>query len=260
MKRKLNFNPLMLIFLLSIPITLQAQDLRSTFRDDYVRIGLNTLGKGLDYDQSPKQNVFGGRYGAKTGFVLEFGRLFYFKSRNTKEKINYGIDWTLLSLNYNKMDEWADYAIKSGGESRNATDTRIAAAISTKLGPTISFNPIEKVVLDARFQIVPIIRFFDLIYHQNSDDTDGRYFTFANYSREAVDKSFDAEDVKNRMAYGVETSFGITVRRNSIGLAIDYVNGNVKTNYNAYETGEGASAGKVKISTPNMQVKLSITL
>ncbi|EOR94095.1 hypothetical protein ADIARSV_2708 [Arcticibacter svalbardensis MN12-7] len=218
------------------------------------------MGKGLDYGLSPKQNVFSGRYGAETGFVMEFGRMFYIKNRNTKEPINYGLDWTLLSLNYNRMDEWIDYALESGGESKNATDTRIAVAVSTKIGPMISFNPIEKVVLDARIQIVPIIRFFDLIYHQNSGQADDRYFTFANYSREQVDKSFDAEDVKNRMAYGIETSFGITLRRKSIGLAIDYIKGDVKTNYNAYDTGVGATAGKEKISTPNMQLKLSITL
>ena len=260
MKKTHHSQALKLLFLLGISINLQAQDLRSPFRDGYLRIGLNTLGKGLDYNLPPKQNVFNGRYGAKTGYVIEFGRLFYFKSRYTKEPINYGIDWTLLSLNYNKTDEWVDYALQSGGASKNATDTRIAAAISSKLGPVISFNPIEKVVFDARIQVVPIIRFFDLLYHQNEDEPNERYFTFANYSREEDDPNFDAEDVKNRMAFGMETSFGLTLRRKSIGLAIDYVQGKVKTNYNAYEANEGATSGRVKISTPNMQVKLSVTL
>lgn len=246
---------LLLLGLLSTGVHLFAQE-RSPFRNGYMRLGLNKLGNDLNLSLSPKENVFDGRYGAKTGYVFEFGRIYYFKNRDEAKTVNYGLDWTILSLNYNKMDDWENYGDNAGAPFADVDGTKIAAAISTKIGPVISLNPVEKLVIDVRFQIAPIWRFFDLSYSEEEESGEGRYFSFINDAQE----DFDGESVKNRIGFGVATSYGITVRRRALGLSLDYVSGKVKSTYEAFDNVSGDSFGKAKIPANNLQFKLSFTL
>jgi hypothetical protein len=236
----------------SLPSTVVGQ---SAFRSAYTRLGINKLGSDLDHNLSPFQNVFDGRYGAGTGYVFEFGRIFYFKNKDKPGMINYGLDWTYLSLNYNKMDGWEAYGAASGAQSYYIEGTGIAAAISSKIGPVLSINPIEKLVVDVRFQIAPVARFFDLSYEEEEAGGDGRYFYFTNESGD----DDDSESIQNRIAFGVATSYGITVRRKSFGLSVDYVSGKVKSNYDSYD-GSTFLFGKEKIPARNLHFKLSLTL
>jgi hypothetical protein len=89
---------------------LNAQKERSVFRKGYQRIGISTLGNSLDKNLSPKENVFNGNCGAGSGFEFESGHIYYFKPKTYKGKINYGLDWTILSATYNKLDEWNGYS------------------------------------------------------------------------------------------------------------------------------------------------------
>jgi len=253
MKKNLYF---LVIVLLVSTAQVNAQNWRSAFRSGYMRLGINTLGDNLDPALSPVQNVFDGRYGASTGYVFEFGKVFYFrKTTQEKQLINFGLDWTILSFNYNKMDKWDTYARESNGGDYTIDGTKIAAAISSKLGPVVSFNPTEKVVIDFRFQIAPVFRFYDLDYIDHYEQPNERYFSFVNYEAEEGDEDYDGEAIKNRIAFGVAKSFGITLRRKAIGIALDYISGDVKSNYES-ET----SFGKAKIPAKNFQVKLSLTL
>lgn len=246
------------VFLLTATVQVNAQD-RSAFRSGYIRLGINKLGDDLDKSISPKQNVFDGRYGAGTGYVFETGRVFYFMGRTQPKLINFGLDWTYLSLNYNKMDKWATYGRDRGATDVTVDGTKIAAAISSKLGPVISFNPIEKLVIDARFQVAPVVRFFDFGYSENGGKANEQYFSFTNYEGDGTEE-YDGESVKNRIAFGVATSFGVTLRRKAIGFAVDYISGDVKSNY---ESGGGtsiSSSGKENIPVHHIQFKLSFTL
>jgi hypothetical protein len=252
----------LLLFMLTLLVfSMESRAQRSAFRSGYLRLGINALGDDLDQKLSPKQNIFDGKYGAGTGYVFETGRVFYFGKKTVDHQLlNFGLDWTYISLNYNKMDKWEDYGRASGSTDIDVSGTKIAAAISSKLGPVISFNPIEKLVIDARFQVAPVIRFFDLEYSENYGEANERSFSFVNYDMEETDQDFDPESVKNRIAFGVATSFGITVRRKAIGFAIDYISGNVKSYYQASEGALGSSNGKEKIPVHNLQFKLSLTL
>ncbi|SEB16346.1 hypothetical protein [Pedobacter hartonius] len=248
-----------MVFICVFNLKLTAQ--RSAFRSGYIRIGINKIGDGLDQQLSPKQNVFDGRYGAGTGYVFETGHIFYFGKKSAENQpVNFGLDWTYISLNYNKMDEWEDYGRAAGATEIDVSGTKTAAAISSKLGPVISFNPIGKLVIDARFQVAPVLRFFDLDYSQNYGEPNQQSFTFVNYQKEEMDDSFEAESFKNRIAFGLATSFGITIRRKAIGFAIDYVSGKVNSYYEATEGSLGSSAGKEKIPVHNLQFKLSLSL
>jgi hypothetical protein len=240
-------------------LNIQAQE-RSTFRSGYARLGINKLGSKLDNNLSPKENIFQNRYGAGTGYVFEFGHIYYFKNRQIDRQINYGLDWTILSFNYNKMDKWDDYTPSSATSDSYTDGLEIAAAISTKLGPTISFNPVERLVIDLRFQIAPTLRFFDFSYYEFEGESNVRYFNFINDSESSTDESFDGENIKNRLAFGVATGIGITVRRKAVGVSMDYMIGKVNSNYDAFDSISGNTFGKEKIQANTVQFKLSFTL
>jgi hypothetical protein len=252
---------LILFMLALLAFSLESSAQRSAFRSGYLRLGINSLGENLDQKLSPKQNIFDGKYGAGTGYVFETGRVFYFGKKTSEHQlVNFGLDWTYISLNYNKMDKWEAYGRASGATDVDVSGTKIAAAIASKLGPVISFNPIEKLVIDARFQVSPVIRFFDLEYSENYGQTNERSFSFVNDAQKETDADFEAESAKNRIAFGLATSFGVTVRRKAIGFAIDYISGNVKSYYQASGGAQGSSAGKENIPVHNLQFKLSLTL
>lgn len=248
---------LILLFIVFSTSQINAQS-RSPFRSGYIRLGINTLGKSLDNNLSPYQNITDGRYGAGTGYVLEFGHVYYFKSTSVASTINYGLDWTILSFNYNKLDKWNNYA-KAASKTAFIDGSTVAPAISSKLGPVISFNPVEKLVLDLRFQVAPTLRFFDFSYLEDDKNDNGRYFSFHNENGNSKEEN-DAENVKKRISFGIATSFGITVRRKAIGLSIDYISGKTNSSYEAYDGQTDYISGKQKIPVSNLQVKLSFTL
>ncbi len=236
-----------------------SQNTRTAFRKGYQRLGISTLGNQLDNNLSPKENVFKGNYGATTGFVFESGHIYYFKSTKTNSKINYGLDWTILSATYNKLDKWQNYGAASGADV-TADNTALSIAVASKLGPVISFNPVEKLVIDVRLQAAPVARFSNLDYYENEGKPDYRSFSFYNYGQEDIDKDFDAGNVKNLISFGVGSNVGISIRRKAIGLAFDYTSVKANTNYDAYEGENSHTFGKEKIPTHSMQMKLSFTL
>lgn len=158
------------------------------------------------------------------------------------------------------MEKWEAYAAASGTPEAYVEDSMTAAAVSTKLGPTISFNLVEKFLIDVRLQLAPTVRFFDFGYSENEMSGNGRSFYFINESGTSSDEDYDAESIKNRLAYGLETSIGLTLRRKAIGLSIDCISGKVKSNFEAYDSETGTTFGKEKIKTSNLQFKLSFTL
>lgn len=237
----------------SLYVSAQEIQTRSAFRNGYQRIGLNFLGSKLDNSLSPKANVFNGNFGATTGYCLEFGRNFYF-NKNSILPFRFGLDWTYISLTYNKMD-WKSYAGMNTNANTYIDGTSIAASVSTRLGPVVSFNPVEKLVIDARVQVAPSVYFFDQSFSRNEGLPNEQYFEFIDYTRGDTDGSYDPEKVKNRLFFGVKTGLGITVRRKAIGLAFDYLPGKVKINYDSNE-----GNGQAKIKANNLQLKLSFSL
>jgi hypothetical protein len=237
---------------------LHAQNERSAFRRGYLRLGISSLGSGLDNNLSPKQNVFNGNYGASSGFVFESGHNYYFKSRTYDGKINFGLDWTILSLTYNKVNKWNGYAdARQTGGYVDGSDFSISFA--SKLGPVVSFNPVEKLVIDVRFQAAAIGRVTPFTYYENEEHPDFNSFAFYDYGEEGINGDYDASSVKNTVAFGIGSNFGVTVRRKALGLSVDYSSVKAKTNYDAYEGQDNHSFGSQKIPTHSLQVKLSFT-
>lgn len=242
------------LFILSIA---HAQNERSVFRKGYQRLGISTLGNNLDKNLSPKENVFNGNYGAGIGFVFESGHIYYFKPKSYKGKINYGLDWTLLSATYNKLNKWNTY---SNGAGKTIIDgASFSASLASKLGPVLSINAVEKLVIDVRLQLVATGRVTPFEYYENENDPNYRSFAFYDYGQEDVDESYNASSIKNMVAFGMGTNFGITVRRQAVGVSLDYTSVKANTNYDAYEGEANHSYGKQKIPTNSLQLKLSFS-
>ncbi len=240
-----------------ISLNVLAQE-RSAFRSGYMRLGINKLGEDLDSRLSPKENIFNNRFGANRGYVFEFGNIYYFAPKESKTAANIGLDWTILSFSYNKIDSWDDYAAASGASKVNLHGQIFSAAVSSKLGPNLSINLIGKMVIDLRFQVVPTLRYFDFGYSETGPGQNGRY-VYLGREGQSYEGDFEENKFKERLGFGLATGYGITVRHNSLGLSADYISGKVKTDYNAYDPGSGNTAGKEKIQAKNVQFKLSLT-
>ncbi|WP_158799233.1 hypothetical protein [Pedobacter sp. L105] len=251
---RLFINTSFFISLITLSVYSQAQEL-SVFRSVHTRVGINTLGSSPDNNLSPKQNILKGNYGASTGFVFESGKIFYFQESYRGTEMNYGLDWTFVSLNYNEMNQWNKYGKLAVSQDYAIRGSRITAAISSKVGPVISFNPIEKVVVDVRAQLAPTFRLFDFSYYANTDTPGSDYFSFKN-SKQANNDA-NPESLKNRVGFGLQENFGVTIRRNIIGLSLDYITGKVKANYEARDNNVTTN-GKIKIPAHQLQAKISV--
>jgi len=113
-------------------------------------------------------------------------------------------------------------------------------------------------VIDLRAQVAAVGRITPFEYYEDEGGENARSFSFYNYGEEDVDESYDASSIKNVIATGFGSNFGVTIRRKAIGLSVDYSSVNLKTSYDAWD-GENHTYGKEKIPTHSVQFKLSFT-
>ncbi len=244
---KKQFTLLFSVLVFSVSVAMAQTGTITNFRKGYLRLGINILGNSFDESLSPTENVLAGNLGASKGYAFEFGKSYYFNNDDALP-FRYGLDWTVLSFSYNKFN-WEDHI----SEDVEYEGGKFAIGLSSKLGPVISINPVEKVIIDARLQIVPQLYFYDFSYYNNSDEND--YFSFIDEDPEGMDEDYDPEKVMDRLFFGLKPNFGVTIRRNALGLALDYSPGKIKTQYSSYE---GHGTEKLKVSA--FQIKLSLTL
>ncbi|WP_215225216.1 hypothetical protein [Echinicola shivajiensis] len=213
------------------------QNFPTDFRGSYIRLGLNNvMDSELDPLMSPYENVNNGKIGASKGFTFEWGRNFYFNKRSNGA-LKYGLDWTIINLSYTELD-WTDYAESKAGQSEDSNVFH-GASLTTKVGPVLSYNPVEELIVDFRAQL-------GLSYHgmliDYYDETADDYFTL-----------FSGEDFEGAMSdMSLYPSFGITVRRKTFGLAIDYFKQKVNMPYESENNG----AGMVEVPISTIQYKL----
>lgn len=241
---------LVLAILVTIP-NVYAQQSRSVFRKGYQRFGISSLGSAVANELSPKENFANGNYGARSGLVFESGHIYYFRSKAKARKINYGLDWTFVSMSFNQLSGWNNYS------SMADIGSPFSAAISSKLGPVFSFNPTEKLVIDLRAQVAPVYRFTNFYYESSYDENQPEnYRYYALYDDYNEIKDF----AKNNFAFGIGTNVGITVRRKAIGLSLDYLPVKMKTNFISEEGSNDVTMEKINIKSNSLQFKLSLSL
>jgi len=207
-------------------------------------------------------NLKEGRYGAKRGYVFEFGRNYYFNQTSLLPIFDtkIGLDWTQLSLTYNELD-WSAIIERDRAAGYEVDEFGyFAASVASKVGPVISINFIDKLVLDVRAQLAATYFVNGLDYYAYSED-DERYFTFM--PEEPIDE-VEEENVFSAFGklgkFGIKQNYGATVRYGMIGLAIDYFPGSFKFEYETSEGGGDVQSGKEKFKNNMFQIKLSLTL
>ncbi|MBO9618765.1 MAG: hypothetical protein J7539_06965 [Niabella sp.] len=238
-----------------IPFTASAQAnrSRSPFRKTYIGIGLSFVGHSLDNSLSPEGNILKGNFGAGTGAAFETGKNFYFLKRSQGKKINVGLDWTMLSASYNSVKKsWTSYA-NTAGQPNATIAAPVVLSLATKLGPVLSINPVEQLVIDIRAQVVAGIRGIALQYNEQN-----RGFNAYN---NRVDQSSSGNGVSDifKSSFGVKPGFGATVRRGIAGLSFDYSPGNQTMDYTTAGTNSTSITAKsASIPFDIKQLKLSL--
>ena len=232
----------------------------------YLRLGLNNFGEGtLDANVPMLDNMLDGRYGAKSGYVLEFGRNYYFNRTSLLPLFDtkVGLDWTQLSLTYNELD-WSTFIERDRAAGYEVDVTSFfAASASSKIGPVISVNFIGKLVLDVRAQLAATYFANGVDYYAYTDDDD-RYMTFMPEDGEGDDSEeeggVDLAAFGKLGKFGFKQTYGATVRYGPIGVAVDYFPGSFKYEYETSEGDGDVKAGTEKFKNNMFQIKLSLTL
>lgn len=238
--------PLLLFATLFTANTDAQESFQSPFRKgSYTRLGLNMMGNALNQNLSVKANMLAGNFGGKMGAVLEKGKIFYFKSNESPSIVNYGLDWTIISVTYNPSKKaWNNYISKSGGANATVSMPMVISLFS-KLGPVVSINPVEKLVIDLRGQVAAGVFLFGPMY----DET--------GYSFVALNG--EAKSMLDYATLSIKPNIGITIRRAGIGLAFDYSPGKVKAKYTEV-INDTDHYGTADIQSNSFQAKLSFTL
>lgn len=233
-----------------------AQNERSPFRKGYIRLGVNNIGERINTDLSVKENILRGKYGSDMGYVFETGTIFYFNKPKSGKKIGYGLDWTIISFTYNSLNKWKNYATATGNTGEPFEEIPpLTVSASSKLGPVISFNPVEKLIIDTRVQVVAGASAFLFFYNHNPT---GYYFEMLGRN-ESINEE-DEGQVLKMAVFSIKPNFGITARWKAIGLALDYAPGKINMNYGEeYNDNADEVYGKAKIKTNTLQLKLSFT-
>ncbi|SEN72370.1 hypothetical protein SAMN05216436_12098 [bacterium A37T11] len=221
----------------------------------YIRVGINHLGDKLNETLSPEDNALNGQFGAKTGYTLEFGHQFYLHKNSLLPifPTKIGLDWTYLSLNYSPLD-WDSYHKSRTGNLEQGDDesyTYHAGTISTRLGPVISINPIEKLVLDIRVQLDLSYYFNTIEYEEYNDESD----TNTKFSFVPDEDDDESHGILSKGTLGLRSNFGITLRRKAWGLSADWTSGKLNAKYAIND-----EFGKGKVRTNLVSFKLSVTL
>ncbi|MFT3948274.1 MAG: hypothetical protein QM763_14985 [Agriterribacter sp.] len=217
---------------------------KSPFKRGYIRLGIDKLGGSLNTAVAPAENVHDGNFGAGNGYTLEFGHIFYFLGRKKQRIFNAGLDWTIISLAYNPLDKWEDYA----SQRNEIVDlgTPLHASATSKLGPVIAINPADKLVIEARFQLTYALHYNALSYYVNDGNNEDYDFEFDG------DSYFDNK--------GMGTNIGATLRYGFFGFAVDFSNAKIPTTYYLRQNGQQGANSSEKMPYKHLQVKLSFTL
>lgn len=219
-----------------------AKPWKSPFKRGYIRLGIDKLGSDLNPAADPAQNIRDGNFGAGNGYTLEFGHIFYFIGRKKKRIFNAGLDWTIISLAYNPLDKWEDYASERNENVDMGTPLHVSA--TSKLGPVVAINPADKLVIEARFQLTYALHYNSYEYYVQKENNQSYLLGLEGESY------FDNK--------GAGTSVGATIRYGFFGFAVDWSNAKIPTAY-YLQDGQPEVTGSEKMPYKHFQLKLSLT-
>lgn len=212
---------------------------KPVFKKGYIRLGTSISGK-IDNSISPLENLKKGNTGAEPGYNIEFGHIFYFLNRRELRLVNVGLDWTIAGLGIIPSTGWSQYVKLD--PSAKFYDGTYSLYATSKLGPTVTFNPVKKLVAEVRGQLTYGLRLA------------------TNMGFEGQDYHYKFQDDGFFGTTGLGTSFGATLRYSFFGFSVDYEN--VKTTISSAikEKGSTEIISSQKVPFRNLFLKLNFSL
>ncbi len=191
----------------------------------YLRLGASFLNN--DFVKQLNDGDLDGAYSMPTGLNFEIGKYFFLHSEPVADLFKVGLDASFLSLGYNPV-KWNDPDDPSYVEKTDFT------TIGVKLGPVISFNPLENFYADAFIKLAPTI----------------------------LTSMSEMEDLEE-VLFGLKSDVGVNLRYKKITLTAGYESGAFK--YNSYDSEYNEGTGdyiehttKEKFPMGMFQIKLGL--
>jgi len=182
---------IVLIFIVSISVSAHSQEGSGLDSKFYFRFGYS----------KPATNYFGGDKDAwenikRTGGMFELGSIFILNNLDLGDGLRLGINVDYVTLTYHQFtyEVIGDEFLLRFGE------------VSSKVGPSISFNPVSQLV-------------FDVYIKAKIPWVGGGYI-------EADDIDFDERSFLGSMGFGFST--GINIRFSALILGFEYANAKMK--------------------------------
>jgi len=203
----------------------QRQYSEPDFGKFYLRFGASFLNN--DFLKQLNDGELDDAYSAPTGLNFELGKYFFMHSEPIAGLFKVGLDASFLSLGYNPLT-WNDPDDVDYAEKTDLTTAGV------KLGPVISFNPLENFYADAFVKLAPTI----------------------------LTSMSEMEDLEE-VLFGLKSDVGINLRYKKVTLTAGYESGAFK--YDSYnseyneETGEYIEhTTKEKFPMGMFQIKLGL--
>lgn len=247
---------LLLVMVISTTAAM-AQTQASPFRRKYTRLGIQTPGSQPVTGLSPKENLLKGNFGTEMGYVFEKGRLFYFMPAAEAKLLNVGLDWTIVSFQYSpSANSWDKYARQHTTYSVDDFSAQTVASLSTRLGPVLSINPVQDLVVDLRVQLGLGAYFLGPLYESTgSSSENGVDHGFYGYKDDTT--ATGVKKFTQLFNSAFKPSLGATVRWRTFGLAVDYSPGKMNMHYKAIDN-KLVTTGVQKVPLNTFQIKLTI--
>jgi hypothetical protein len=180
-----------LLIILNISVISYAQENRGLDNRFYIRVGYS----------SPTNSYFGGDSDSwdnisKSGFMFELGSIFILNNLDLADGLRLGINVDYVDFTYHQFnfeDSFEELTLYLG-------------QISSKVGPSISYNPVSKLVLDAYIKAkIPWVG--------------GGYIA-------ADDPDWDERNFIGYVGFGFST--GLNVRFGALIVGFEYANSSIK--------------------------------
>lgn len=157
-------------------------------------------------EASSTTDILSGVGNMNKGFGINFGKQYYINSIDVLDGLKFGVDWTYLS--------WT-YLLAHNSES---IVDEASHFIGVKVGPTASYNPIDKLIVNLKFTFQPTY----LLVSNSLNVPDG----FGGTTKEYFIGT----------AFKVRTALGLYVRYKPFILGFESSWGNPKITYDDYST------------------------
>ncbi|MDI1354994.1 MAG: hypothetical protein PSX36_08750 [bacterium] len=195
-------------------------------------------------------------FGAKTGFYLEMGGMYFLKKLKLPESMAFAFNFTYLNFSMNKFD-WS-----SLGPNFEKANSKNFMFLSDKFGLQYSYQIVDKFFVDAYFNICPTMAFLGRV-KTTGDVAEYHYSVVANWS--GASPSLNSSTYATGFAFAFRKSIGFNIRYMPFTFGLDYLFGGIKQDVYSTILDNRNHSNDQEIITPTkfyantLQIKLGFT-